>query len=279
MMGPAWRKFAGATLPALLTVLLAIALWAYSRSVYASGATPATAAAALPSGGGGYPPGALVGWLMALFVIAPTLLVLWIAAAPPLVFPVPRISFAYVLLVDVAGLLLLAIGAGEARVPLADVGALYLLLAAWIGACAALAAFLRRWGAGWSAALPLTLAGLCMAAPVAAMPAIHAAPAAGPLSQPHLIALTTHACPMLAAIDALGAAGPNPASPHLDWGTLPLMYRYSGLGQSIPAQLPRWWIVALLYGSAALVLGTLARARRPSPVAPDSPMASPAAAA
>ncbi|HVS70578.1 MAG TPA: hypothetical protein VHQ47_04915 [Phycisphaerae bacterium] len=263
MMPFGWRKYARATLPAIATLLVMLALWAYGRWGYRD-ALPLT-----PDAAEGPPIAMILGWLMALFVLAPTFLVLWIAAAPPLLFPLPRISLAYVLLADTGGLLLLLFLAPRPHAfPLAAVGALYLLLAAWLGLWASLAACLRRCGAAWSAVLPLLLASLCMAAPIVAMPLIRAAPASGVWSRQNLIPLATHACPMLAALDAL-------QSPRLpippDWGTLPLMYRYSGLGQSIPAPLPHWWLSAVLYAAPALLLGACSRSHRPSPLVPESP--------
>jgi hypothetical protein len=118
----------------------------------------------------------------------------------------------------------------------------------------------RRWGAGVSAAAALGLAGLGLAAPVAAVPLVrwagHWGSTGGAVSawQGRVVEVLAHACPFFPLLSAL-----KPAL-RLDWGTLPGMYAWSGLGQEVPLELPGAWGCAALY--AALATAVWAAGRR-----------------
>lgn len=236
--------------PAAAVVLAMLALWMFNHWGYLPADQRPAVADALA-----------VAWLAMLFLLTTLASILWAATVPLTFSHQGRLFFGYAFLTDVCGLLLLAFGLGQQWLRLADIGALYLLLAAWSAFCTALTAALRRWGGGVSAAVGLTIAMLLASAPISLAPLIRAAAAWGPLWQPRVVAVVTHACPLLAMLDALRP------TVRFDFGQLPLMYRYSGLGQSIPAVLAPWWASTLLYALAALPLAAIARHRRPSSLA------------
>ncbi len=241
------RRHLPGTLPALTVAAVMLALWAYGRWGY------------LPPGQReGVADALTVGWLCALFLTATAACVVWAATAPRATYPRGRLFFGYSCVIDVCGLLLIALGLSSTALPWLDIGAIYLLLAAWTCFITALTAGLRRWGSGVAAAGGMAVAMTLLASPIVAMPLVHAAAGWGPGWQPRVVAVITHTCPLLALIDAL-----RPAM-GLEWGQLPLMYRYSGLGQSIPAVAGPWWQCTLGYGLLAMPLASFARRRPPS---------------
>jgi hypothetical protein len=239
--------------PAAITTVCLLVLWIYGRWWYVPPVQQTTLGVSV-----------LAGWLCSMFLLVTVVAVIAAAAEPQGYFPRGRVFFGYSLLTDLAGLLLLLVGRGDHGLSLPIIVALYVLLAAWTALWAAMAAWLRGWGSGWSAAVTLSLAMLAMTSPVTAMPLVRAAPLLGPKWQGLIVSIITHTCPLLPMFDVL-----RPEA-HLDWGQLPGMYRYSGLGQSIPATLPTWWSCASIYAGAALPLAWLARPRRPRAIAPRS---------
>ena len=145
---------------------------------------------------------------------------------------------------------------------------LAVLVAAWTGVWVAGAWALRRFGPGSSGGVTLGIACVCMAAPVVAMPLVHAAAHWGPAGtvspwQGRVVEVIGHVCPFFAVLDAL-----RPVI-RVDWGTLPGMYAWSGLGQEIPLALPGVWTCTAIYaGGAILVLlgGRMARGKTTSSV-------------
>jgi hypothetical protein len=253
------------TAPAAAVAVIMLVLWAYNRWGYVAADQREAVAGALA-----------LGWLCMLFLTATLAAIVWAATVPLTLAHQGRLFFGYAFLTDVCGLLLLVFGLGTQWLRLVDIGALYLLLAAWTALCAALTAALRRWGGGISAAVALTLALLLMSAPISAMPLVRAAASWGPLWQPRIVSAVTHLCPLMAMLDALRP------TVRIDFGQLPIMYRYSGLGQSIPASPAPWWISTLIYAFLSLPLAAIARSRRPSIFVSrtlDEPAASPPAAA
>jgi hypothetical protein len=118
------------------------------------------------------------------------------------------------------------------------------VVGAWVMLWGAVAWGLRRWGTGVSVGVAMGLAGLCMALPVGAMPAVRAAHAGSGWLR-GMVEVVAHACPFFPALSALGP------EVRVDWGVLAGMYQWSGLGQEVPLGLPGAWGCAALYGVLA----------------------------
>jgi hypothetical protein len=248
MISPRLSHNALGMTPAALVAAAMLALWIFNRWFYVAPAQREAVEGALA-----------IGWLAMLFLTTTLAAILWAATVPITFSHQGRLFFGYAFLTDGCGLLLLAFGLGQRWLRLADIGALYLLLAAWTAFCSGLAAALRRWGSGVSAAVTLALAMVVTSAPITLAPVVRAVPAIP--WQPRIVSAITHTCPLLAMLDALRP------TVRFDFGQLPLMYRYSGLGQSIPATLSPWWASTLLYALLAIPLAVFARHRRPSALA------------
>lgn len=127
------------------------------------------------------------------------------------------------------------------------------LLMTWTGLWMSVAWALARFGTGVSFAVPLALAGVCFASPLLGMPVVRSAahwgvaPGAGvSVWQARVVAAEVRACPFFGAMEAL-----RPQA-RVDWGTLPGMYEWSGLGQEVPVEMPGSWGCAGVYGLVAL---------------------------
>jgi hypothetical protein len=184
----------------------------------------------------------------------------------------PRLAgWSYLLLVVLAAVVLT--GCLSPYIGIGACGRLAILLAAWTGLWAAGTRALRRWGPGLGLGMMLTLSSVCMALPVAAMPLVRAAAHWGSgvgVSpwQNRLVEVIGHACPCFPILEVLRT---SPAEIRIDWGTLPEMYAWSGLGQEISLALPSVWSCSALYAGGALLVmvGAMAlRKKAPSSAVP-----------
>lgn len=204
---------------------------------------------------------AIAGYTLVMLLVMTAVSIIWTAAAPP------KAGHIWVLLTALGGISFIE---GLApKVGLAPALAVSALASTWCGLWCAGAWALRRLGPGIGAAVPLLGASVCMALPVAAMPLIRAAvrwnSPGHPAWQNALVQITAHACPFFPALGAL-----RPAVT-IDWGTLPGLYAWSGLGQEIPLALPNVWLCSALYAGGAVILCLLGWLLRSTPPAPPIP--------
>jgi hypothetical protein len=136
--------------------------------------------------------------------------------------------------------------------------------ASWVALWGMLAWALRRRGAGVAVSVPLGLASVCLALPVAAMPLVRWAgqwgSSEGVVSvwSGRAVEVVAHACPFFAILSAL-----KPAV-RVDWGVLPGMYAWSGLGQEVPLEMPAPWVCGLIYASLAAAVWLVGRRGAPA---------------
>jgi len=173
-------------------------------------------------------PATIAGYTLVMLLVMTAVATVWTATAPQ------KAGQIWMLLTALA-----AISFAEGLAPkvgIASALAVSALAAAWCGLVGAATWALRRLGPGAGAAATLAGSALCMALPVAAMPLVRAAARwnnpGHPAWQETLVQVSAHACPFFPALSAL-----RPAV-KVDWGTLPGMYAWSGLGQEIPLTLP-----------------------------------------
>jgi hypothetical protein len=207
-------------------------------------------------------PATLAGIVLLMTLLGTTAAIAAGASGPPIRWHAPLGIGATLLMLTATVFSLVAIDAGFRQAASTSVVAL-----SWSALWGILAWALRRQGPGLSVGMPLGLASLGMALPVAAVPLVHWAghwtSTDGSISpwQSRVVATIAYACPFFPTLRAL-----RPAV-RVDWGTLPGMYAWSGLGQEIPLQLPSPWLCALLYAVLAAAIWYIAR--RTSPRLPN----------
>ncbi len=183
---------------------------------------------------------AFVGWVGLLLIFAT---IAGIVAGVRGQSVLPAVFF----LVAVVAIEMVALGFGAGFAGLVPAAELAAICAAWTLLWSSAAWALSRFGPAIAGGVPLLAAMLLMAAPVIALPAVHATPSGSP-RQHLLVEAIAHSCPMLACIAAV--------QPHIriEWAELPGMYAMSGLGQEVPMELPEGWTSAAIYGGGAMLL-------------------------
>jgi hypothetical protein len=206
----------------------------------------------------GHTPAALVGWLF-LTTLAAT-----IAAIAAAGLPVrrPRAALAAVIFIQIF-MYKVIVWNQTSLLPALWTAA---VAASWTALWGSFALALRRRLPALGIPLPLTIASLTLAIPVAAMPFVRWAGHWDTTGtwQGRVVSVIAHACPFFPLLNSLKS------NIRLDWGALPLMYTSSGLGQEIPLQLPAPWLCCILYATLAAALLLLGRrARHPAQGSPQ----------